>query len=196
VIESMIAEIKHGPESVCHNTYSMRVQTVCMLLFFSSRLLSASLSPLLERGYMVMPEPQRVTMGRAEFQFGRDWRLEVAPGASEAVLLEELESRFHLKFNGRGTGGSVLRLRIAPKSVIPGPAQDKDKSAIAEQAYAIDLTPNSVTISANAPAGLFYGVETFVQLLKPRDGALWLPQGYIEDWPDLQLRQIYWDDAH
>ena len=35
-----------------------------------------------------------------------------------------------------------------------------------------------------------------MQLLKPRGGSLWLPEGRIEDWPDLQLRQIYWDDAH
>jgi hypothetical protein len=24
----------------------------------------------------------------------------------------------------------------------------------------------------------------------------WLPQDQIEDWPDLELREIYWDDAH
>ena len=53
-----------------------------------------------------------------------------------------------------------------------------------------------MTIAANAPAGLYYGVVTFVQLLKPRDGALMFPEGEIEDWPDLQMRQLYWDDAH
>ena len=44
--------------------------------------------------------------------------------------------------------------------------------------------------------GLFYGVETLVQLTKPGGGAIWLPAGEIVDWPDLQLRQLYWDDAH
>ena len=44
--------------------------------------------------------------------------------------------------------------------------------------------------------GLFYGVQTFVQLLKLQNGTLWLPEGEIEDWPDLELRIIYWDDAH
>ena len=44
--------------------------------------------------------------------------------------------------------------------------------------------------------GLYYGVVTFVQLLKPRDGVLLFPEGEIEDWPDLQMRQLYWDDAH
>ena len=53
-----------------------------------------------------------------------------------------------------------------------------------------------MTIAANAPAGLFYGAVTLVQLVKPSHGALLLPEGHIEDWPDLQTRQIYWDDAH
>lgn len=35
-----------------------------------------------------------------------------------------------------------------------------------------------------------------VQLLKLQDGKLWLPEGEIVDWPDLELRVIYWDDAH
>ena len=25
---------------------------------------------------------------------------------------------------------------------------------------------------------------------------MWLPEGEIEDWPELELRVIYWDDAH
>ena len=58
------------------------------------------------------------------------------------------------------------------------------------------LTPAEVTITGNGPAGLFYGLQTLVQLLKPKDGKLWLPEGEIVDWPDLQLRVIYWDDAH
>jgi hypothetical protein len=33
-------------------------------------------------------------------------------------------------------------------------------------------------------------------LLKPANGAFQLPAGRIVDWPDLQFRAIYWDDAH
>ena len=53
-----------------------------------------------------------------------------------------------------------------------------------------------MTITGNTSTGLFYGVQTLVQLLKPENGKLWLPEGQIEDWPDLELRVIYWDDAH
>ncbi|HXH47929.1 MAG TPA: family 20 glycosylhydrolase, partial [Terriglobia bacterium] len=49
---------------------------------------------------------------------------------------------------------------------------------------------------ANAPTGLFYGVETLVQLVKHAEGKRWLPEATIMDWPDLEQRNIYWDDNH
>ncbi len=177
------------------------MNTRFVLLLFVPCFLSAGVSPLLERGYTVMPEPQRVRLGESDFRFGAEWRLELAPSVTPndsavAALKEDLESRFQLRLSGSGSGAGVLRLAIASNAVQIGAALDKDKQAIAAQAYRLDLEPGRVTVTANAPAGLFYGIETFIQLLKPRNGSLWLPEAHIEDWPDLQLRQIYWDDAH
>ena len=147
-----------------------------------------------------MPQPQVVRLGASDFVFSRDWKMElqgVAAGdAAVEVLNEELERRFHLKLVNSGRAAGTLRLVIAPNSAKVGEAQDRDRDVLAQQAYKIDLSRDRVTIAANAPAGLYYGVVTFVQLLKPRDGALLLPEGQIEDWPDLQIRQLYWDDAH
>jgi hypothetical protein len=77
-----------------------------------------------------------------------------------------------------------------------GEATDRQKAALAEQAYRMKLAPGEVSITGNTATGLFYGVETLVQLLKAQAGKLWLPEGEIVDWPDLELRVIYWDDAH
>ena len=79
-------------------------------------------------------------------------------------------------------------------------AVDNDEDAIRtlnlNRRDEIDLGKDRIVVAANAPAGLFYGVVTLIQMLKPHGGALVYPEGQIEDWPDLQLRQIYWDDAH
>ncbi len=144
--------------------------------FAACCVLSASASPLYERGYIVMPEPQKAQLGAGDFRFGPGWRLELGPGvapgsAAVAALNEDLESRFHLRVGGEQTGAGVLRLTIAAGSVPVGATQDRDKKAIAAQAYKIDLTRDSVSVTANAEPGLFYGVETFVQLLKPRSGS-------------------------
>ena len=77
-----------------------------------------------------------------------------------------------------------------------GNATDKNKDQLAKEAYRIELGGKSLSRSRPRGTRSVYGVETLVQLLRRHDGALWLPEGTIEDWPDLELRHIYWDDAH
>ena len=157
-------------------------------------------SPLFARGYTVLPSPQKVRLGANDFEFRHRWRLEPEAGIkpddmSVQSLGEQLQERFHLKLDGSGNAPAV-HLVVAPNTVTVGATTDANRAAIAEQAYRIQLTPERVTITGNTATGLFYGVQTLVQLLKPEHGKLWLPEGEIEDWPDLQLRIMYWDDAH
>jgi len=112
------------------------------------------------------------------------------------ALAQELESRFGLRSGATAGAATVVRLEMKAGSVIPGETADSDKQAIADQAYRIEIGETNVVIVANAPEGLFYGVETLVQLLRTRRGAYYLPLCRIADWPDLHLRHIYWDDAH
>ena len=164
---------------------------------------AAPVSPLYARGYTVVPEPQQVTLDGGDFTFSDVWSLELGRGVDPndvAVqsLKEDLKSRFRVTLSvvrGKRIESQTVRLVILPSSVTIGQAADRDKNALAEQAYRIKLAARTVNITANARPGLFYGVQTFLQLLKPRDGNLWLPEGEIVDWPDLQIREIYWDDA-
>ena len=162
---------------------------------------AATLSPLFARGYTVIPTPQRVTLGTSNFEVTPAWRLELGPGIKPddiaiQSLKEGLRDRFGLTLGGSRDAVGVVRLAIAPNQVIVGATIDRDKPAIAEQAYHLELASNRVTITGNTATGLFYGAQTFVQLLKANRGKLWLPEGTIQDWPDLPLRVIYWDDAH
>jgi hexosaminidase len=184
---------------------SFRALLLGALFFLSVSLGRAeTVSPLHARGYAVIPEPWSVTLGRGDFSFGQGWRLELGGGVlpddvAVVDLKEGLQSRFRITLGGQGqeaAKGGVLRLVIRPGAVSVGKAADNDEQALAQQAYEIGLGGQSVSITANAPPGLFYGVQTFLQLLKPQDGNLRLPEGRIVDWPDLELREIYWDDAH
>ena len=177
---------------------STRLTVLFSLFAFSSD--SAPFSALSARGYAVLPQPQRVTLNSVDFRFGPVWNLtrkNVSVDDIAVISLNEgLSSRFHIPLLRTAQGDSTVTLVVSPGSVAIGDALDSDKKSIAEQAYQIDLAPKAITITANAPSGLFYGVQTLLQLIKPRDGAFWLPEGQIVDWPDLRLRQIYWDDAH
>jgi hexosaminidase len=160
---------------------------------------SATVSPLLSRGYSVIPEPQQVKLG-GDFQFKDGWQLvlgsHVQPGD---VSVESLKEVLDLKISADRKKSATfrsIRLSIEPKSVEVGQAADRERQVLAEQAYKMVLSANNISITANAAPGLFYGVQTLLQLIKSREGDLRLPEGEIVDWPDLQLREIYWDDAH
>jgi hypothetical protein len=161
-------------------------------------------SPLYNRGYAVLPTPQKVSLTPSDVEFTRDWRLrlEASVGPTDAAVAsfkEGLADRFDLRLKSAGQDRAAPRtvsLSVEPGSVVIGQATDRDQAALAEQAYRIVLTPGRVRIIGNASPGLFYGVQTFLQLLSQRGGGLKFPEGEIQDWPDLQLRMIYWDDAH
>jgi hypothetical protein len=159
------------------------------------------MSPLFGRGYTVIPEPQRVSLGSGDFAIGPNWGLQIDRSVqSNDVALEtlrdDLASRFHVRLGTGNSPAGVISLRIASGSVQIGSAIDHNKDQLAKEAYRIDLSNKSIKITANAEPGLFYGVETLIQLVRRHEGALMLPEGSIEDWPDLELRHIYWDDAH
>ncbi len=160
-------------------------------------------SSLFARNYTVVPAPQNVALRSEEFQFNSTWRLIIGKGVSSdnialEILREELQTRFRiaLPMSSSAADGPVVLLEIQPASVAIGEALDRDRDVLAREAYKIELAPRSIRIVANASPGLLYGVDTLVQMLKPEGGRLLLPEGEITDWPDLQLRLIFWDDAH
>ncbi len=160
-----------------------------------------TVSPLFARGYTVIPEPQKVSLSAGDFTFDQNWQLKLDSGVGKddvavEVLHQDLAARFHVRLGTPGSSSGVLSLRIQPGSVQIGNALDTNKKSLEEQAYRIDLHRGAITITANGSTGLFYGVETFIQLLRRDVGTLWLPEGTIDDWPDIQLRHIYWDDNH
>ncbi|MFB3828127.1 MAG: glycoside hydrolase family 20 zincin-like fold domain-containing protein [Bryobacteraceae bacterium] len=153
-----------------------------------------AISPLYIRGYTLIPEPQRLQLKDADFAIDETWS--IAPGVNAGAAVETLErelaQRHQLKLPARGQG-KTIEFSMRPGSVEIGRATDPDRAAVAAQAYRLRLSPSGIRIAANAPAGLFYGAETLVQLLKPERGRLWLPEGEIVDWPDVSYRELFWD---
>jgi len=181
-----------------------RLAPLLTLLVFMSANRAQAVSPLFARGYTVLPAPQSVTFTGADFTLTNGWQLELASGVNAddvavAALKEELAVRYGLTLAEGGASGSVagvIRLDVIPGSVAIGDTADRDHAQLAEQAYFLALKPQTISIRANAPTGLFYGIETLIQLIRSQNGQFRLPSADITDWPDLQLRVIYWDDAH
>ena len=174
------------------------VWSAAVLAVSTGGVYAAAPSRLYVRGYTVIPEPQKVELKSADFPFDDAWRLEPGEGvrANDVAvesLKEQLADRHGLNLAGRGKAKPV-ELVIHSGAVEIGAATDSDKAALTEQAYRLELGPERIRITANAAPGLFYGVETLVQLVKPERGKLWLPEGQMVDWPDVGLREIFWDE--
>jgi hexosaminidase len=158
-----------------------------------------AVSPLFARGYTVMPEPQKVVLAAQDIFIDQSWRLKIDKSVppddvSVETLRNDFITRFHVRLKHSGESSGVISLRVAPGSVQIGHAQDDDRRALEQQAYRMTLHPGAIEITASAPAGLFYGVETLVQLAKPMRDELRVPEGEIIDWPDVRLREVFWDE--
>ncbi len=148
------------------------------------------------RGYSVIPAPQKVELQGADIEFDTRWvcRPQVAANhIAVRALLRDLREFYSMELAPASPQSKdAIWLSVASGSVKTGADSEIDK-----QAYRLKIAPGRIDITGNAGAGLFYGVQTFLQLLKPGPrGTLVLPVCSIEDWPALQLRFIHWDTKH
>ncbi len=61
------------------------------------------------------------------------------------------------------------------------------------EAYTINVTPTGAEIRAGSSAGLFYGVQTLLQLVEDQNGQAVLPVVKVKDWPSLAYRGFMMD---
>ncbi len=149
---------------------------------------------LRQRGYALIPAPQRVELEEDDISLGPDWVIEAEGRARDGIavrrLIEGARELHGLVLAGRGEGKIVLKIAA-------GTVKGTDDPELLKQAYRLTVTPGRVEITGNDAPGLFYGVQSFLQLLRRGvDGGLSLPKGTITDWPDLQLRFVHWDTKH
>jgi hexosaminidase len=136
----------------------------------------------------IIPWPQQVTLQSGAFKLTPDTRVYVDSASREtgAFLTERLRPstgytfKTHTKFfSGVAIqGGILLTIRNASTN-------------LGAEGYELTVAPDSVVVRARTQAGLFYGVQTLLQLLPPEifstqrvAQADWqVPCVQIEDWP-------------
>ena len=153
----------------------------------------------------LLPVPQQVSFSHEHYLLGDEWLVNILNVATSdpalQSLLSELKERFGVSIaikqtsKGAANNKSII-LKIQAGAVKIGPTTDTNRTALKKQAYRLTLREQNITITANAQQGLFYGVQTLLQSLQPINGKTYFTAGDIVDWPDMDLRVIFWDDAH
>lgn len=164
-----------------------------ILLFTVSNPVSGHVNELRAQGFSLIPAPQKTELTGQQITIDSSWGVDSELDANSIVLstLKAGAIEFHGRdFSGKGDGRIILEIRS-------GSVAYSLSAELAVQAYRLEIAPGKVKITANAENGLFYGVQSLLQLLKPlNNGSFSLPGGTITDWPDLELRVLHWDTKH
>lgn len=113
----------------------------------------------------IIPAPVSLQQGKGVFELGPMVRIMTSPADKDVMGVAELFSKtvemstgYHLKVNGPAPkNGRAIYLTL-------NRTVDQE---IGEEGYTLKVAPGQVRIMANKPAGLFYGIQTLIQLLPP-----------------------------
>jgi hexosaminidase len=140
----------------------------------------------------LVPQPQKVERDSGRFTLAPNLRIAAEPVSDAATVAEQLAA--NLK---RSTG---LDVAIGKTGAIVFTTKGANP-ALGPEGYTLTVKPDGVTIAATTGAGMFYGMQTFLQLLPPQvfsankvsDVQWTAPCVRIEDQPRFGWRGLHLD---
>ena len=180
---------------------------VCCVLLSASALwaLDSEGGPPLK----LMPAPKEVQLRDGGFQVGPRTKIFVQLGhqsedrIAAETLAEEVADQSGLRLDirgmkaaGKAEGGAIVLARLQDARVRRFLARNglKADDLVGENGYLLFSDKSHLIVAANTGEGLFYGVQTLRQLLRPEGKGLICPAVGIRDWPTLQ-RRVVQDDV-
>ncbi len=165
--------------------------------------LSSGRAVAADESLALLPQPLRVERKAGAFALNRDTAILIDMGFADAASVgKQLADRIR-----RSTG---FRLPVTPwdgktatDNAIVLTAKGAE-AALGAEGYRLDVTADGVVIAATAGSGLFYGVQTLLQLLPPQvfsptkaaGSVAWaIPAVRIEDRPRFRWRGLLLDVA-
>lgn len=133
---------------------------------------------------ILLPRPRQVADAPGAFVLRPATLIVLAGDAAASLpigqrLKEAVSKTLGIEWTlGTRTGAGSVVLRV-------------ERNGLARQGYRILVGASGVELAGADPAGLFYAVATFSQLLRQSPGAL--PAGEIRDWPDFPVRGVMLD---
>jgi hypothetical protein len=150
----------------------------------------------------LLPRPQEVRYGEGKLAVeGLRVRFASAPSAEDRFAAQELAARLSAAGEtevpvqpGKGSGPAILLNRAGEAGPLPGGNDSAGPDS--REAYFIEVKPEGAEIRAGSSAGLFYGVQTLLQMVEGHGRQGVLPAGEIRDWPALAYRGFMMDLSH
>lgn len=147
------------------------------------------------------PAPKEVQLRTGSFEVGPHTKIYVQLGhqsedrIAAETLAEEVEDQSGLKLGiermkpeGKAEDGAIVLARLQDDRVRRFLAHNglRADQSVGEDGYLLFSDKSHLIVAANSGQGLFYGVQTLRQLLRPDGKGLICPAVGIRDWPSLQ----------
>lgn len=157
-----------------------------VIFIFCSLILSVDLYA--NEDINVIPKPQKVLprqgnfllSSKTKFVYG-DNTLKTIAKAYKEVLKNEYSINLASQLSGKVMGRSTIYLQLDEQ--------------LGKEAYVLDVQTDRVICKASSEVGLFYGLQTLVQLIKTENGQLIVPSVLIEDAPVYGWRGYMLDES-
>lgn len=156
---------------------------------------AAAHSPLLPRPQAVRYEDGTLPLN------GLSVRFAAAPNSEDKFAAEELARRLSaltkaaVPVRARGTSRRCILLRRTGQGS-PLPRDGETAGPDSRESYLISITGEGAEIRAPSSAGLYYGVQTLLQMVEGCGPGAALPQAEVRDWPALAYRGFMMDLSH
>jgi hexosaminidase len=153
-------------------------------------------------GLKIEPPPKEVQLRDGGFRVGARTKIFVLRGhqsedrIAAETLAEQVEDQSGLRLDilgmkpaGKASGGAIVLARLDDARVRRFLARNglKADQEVGEDGYILFSDKSHLIVAANTGGGLFYGVQTLRQLLRPAAKGLICPAVGIRDWPGLHL---------
>ena len=153
------------------------------------------------RALNLEPQPKEVQMRAGGFQVGPRTKIFVQLGhqsedrIAAETLAEEVQAQsgitldiLGMKAEAKAEGGAIVLARLQDDRVRAFLEKNglRADQALGSEGYLLFSDKSHLIVAANSGEGLFYGVQTLRQLLRPAAKGLICPAVGIRDWPNLQ----------
>jgi hypothetical protein len=156
----------------------------------------------------LIPVPKEVRTRQGSFQVKPTTRIlvqfghQTEDGIAAETLAEEIRDQSGLKLSITGARAdsksdakpvenAIVLARLQDRGVREFlSAKDLNADSIGDQGYLLFSDPSHLIVAANTGQGLFYGVQTLRQLLRPGGQSLICPAVSIRDWPSMEWRGV------
>ncbi len=144
----------------------------------------------------IIPEPVKITKHTGQFTLPKIVVVQSSSQPEMTPILDLLKKKF-----STAAGKTVTVKAMAPAATIKLVLNKKADATIGKEGYFLSVKAKGITISANQPAGLYYGVQTLMQLLPKEIEGLevaknitWaVPVVDIYDYPRFEWRGLMFD---